>query len=220
MSKVNRVALDTDSTFVKRFKGLIGETKKLDKVAQDLEVSRPTISNWLNGKCVPNQAAALKIAEHYNVSVNWLQGISNNPTTDTSVEAICNYTGLSEKAVLKLAELHGRHIDCIDLLLTNPNFDMLPIALGDYLPAKLTLDKSIKEFANILQKNNIEIEDDIIKQAAKISYQALTEPNASILKIAEYSSKVTKNKDKMQYTEYMVQQSMVKILSEYNKEGE
>jgi transcriptional regulator with XRE-family HTH domain len=122
MSKVNRVALDTDSIFVRRFKGLIGVTKKLGEVAKELDVSRPTISNWLQGICVPNQAAALRIAEHYNVSVNWLQGISDNPTTDTSVEAICNYTGLSQEAI---EALHNYNTN------NNPNYLLLPEWIND-----------------------------------------------------------------------------------------
>lgn len=223
MSKVNRVALDTDSIFVRRFKGLIGVTKKLGEVAKELDVSRPTISNWLQGICVPNQAAALRIAEHYNVSVNWLQGISDNPTTDTSVEAICNYTGLSEKSIQKLADLtkynNGSFKNCLDLFFTNPKFDMLPIALRKYLNTKSAHEDYKQKLISLLKQYNIQVTD-IDKQAAQIYYIASTEPNGYDPNVVLCAKAVAELKTELEFSEYMIQQSMVKILSEYNKEGE
>lgn len=154
MSKVNRVALDTDSTFVKRFKGLIGETKKLEEVATDLKVSRPTISNWLNGKCVPDQAAALRIAEHYNVSVNWLQGLSDNPTTDTSIEAICNYTGLSQEAV---EALHNHNTNNDPTYIIFPEFEKGICAVMSQLFEQNIIQDIVDYTFSLMQASDIQI---------------------------------------------------------------
>ena len=68
--------------FAKRLKELRlanGETQK--DLANAIEVGRTTISEYESGKIVPKQEGLLKIANHFNVSVDYLTGVSNNPAT-------------------------------------------------------------------------------------------------------------------------------------------
>ena len=46
-----------------------------------IEVGRTTISEYESGKIVPKQEGLLKIANHFNVSVDYLTGVSNEPAT-------------------------------------------------------------------------------------------------------------------------------------------
>ena len=68
--------------FSKRLKELRlahGETQK--ELANAIEVGRTTVSEYESGKIVPKQEGLLRIANHFNVSVDYLTGVSNNPAT-------------------------------------------------------------------------------------------------------------------------------------------
>ena len=39
------------------------------------------------------------LAKHYGVSADYLLGLSPNPTTNKDIDAICNYTGLSQSSI-------------------------------------------------------------------------------------------------------------------------
>ena len=68
--------------FSKRLKELRlnnGLTQK--ELAKAIEVGRTTISEYESGKIVPKQEGLLKLANHFNVSVDYLTGVSNNPAT-------------------------------------------------------------------------------------------------------------------------------------------
>ena len=68
--------------FAKRLKELRlanGETQK--DLANAIEVGRTTISEYESGKIVPKQEGLSRIANHFNVSVDYLTGVSNNPAT-------------------------------------------------------------------------------------------------------------------------------------------
>ena len=55
------------------------ETQK--DLANAIEVGRTTISEYESGKIVPKQEGLLKIANHFNVSVDYLTGVSNERAT-------------------------------------------------------------------------------------------------------------------------------------------
>ena len=68
--------------FAKRLKELRlanGETQK--DLANAIEVGRTTISEYESGKIVPKQEGLLRIANHFNVSVDYLTGVSNERAT-------------------------------------------------------------------------------------------------------------------------------------------
>lgn len=46
-----------------------------------IEVGRTTISEYESGKIVPKQEGLLRLANHFNVSVDYLTGVSNEPHT-------------------------------------------------------------------------------------------------------------------------------------------
>ena len=68
--------------FSKRLKELRlekGQTQK--ELATAIEVGRTTISEYESGKIVPKQEGLLRLANHFNVSVDYLTGVSNTPAT-------------------------------------------------------------------------------------------------------------------------------------------
>ena len=56
-----------------------GETQK--DLANAIEVGRTTVSEYESGKIVPKQEGLLRIANHFNVSVDYLTGVSDERAT-------------------------------------------------------------------------------------------------------------------------------------------
>lgn len=223
MANAKRVAKENDSVFVKRLKEIVGENATQKEIAGKVGVERATVGYWLSGKITPNSTTLQMIAKAYNVSVNWLIGNTDIKSADPNITTVCSFTGLSEKSIQKLADLtkynNGSFKNCLDLFFTNPKFDMLPIALRKYLNTKSAHEDYKQKLISLLKQYNIQVTD-IDKQAAQIYYIASTEPNGYDPNVVICAKAVAELKTELEFSEYMIQQSMVKILSEYNKEGE
>ena len=113
-----------------------GETQK--ELAKCLEIGRTTVSEYESGKIVPKQEGLLRIANHFNVSVDYLTGVSNERATRkqnaSDLDALLNtihhilldeyatpvtYDGklLSEKQKIIIAGLIDQLSDTIELML-------------------------------------------------------------------------------------------------------
>ena len=63
------------ATFKDRFAELFAESEKtIVDLAKDLHVSYQTISAWKTGFRSPKEPTVIAIADHFNVSVEWLMG--------------------------------------------------------------------------------------------------------------------------------------------------
>ena len=78
-----------------------GQTQ--EDIAKLLRVQRQVISYFENGSRTPNIDDLIKLAEIFGTSTDYLLGLTDAQSTDLEVKYICDYTGLSEKAV---SELH------------------------------------------------------------------------------------------------------------------
>lgn len=89
-----------DGTFQKRFRDLYNEKRTTQKeLAIALAVSRPTIAGWLDGKNIPDIVSLAQLAQFFNVSADYLLGLSDLMSPDVNCRAAAEYTGLSEAAV-------------------------------------------------------------------------------------------------------------------------
>lgn len=69
--------MDTDKELVgKRLKETFGSSSQ-ESVAKTLCTSQGNISKWIAGKAYPSTENLLLISKHYNVSVDWLLGLSD-----------------------------------------------------------------------------------------------------------------------------------------------
>ena len=116
---------------------LLIETNKRQKdLAQYLGVTDNTISYFCSGSRIPSVIQLVGIANFFNVTVDYLVGRSKVSTPNTNLQAVCNYTGLSEKSVNELNIMQSNidntshRIDLLDLIINNP--DLLDL-LYDYL---------------------------------------------------------------------------------------
>jgi transcriptional regulator with XRE-family HTH domain len=73
-----------------------------EALAIALGVSRPTAVGWLDGKNIPDIISLTKISQYFNVSSDYLLGLSDTVNPDVNARAAVQYTGLSEAAVERL----------------------------------------------------------------------------------------------------------------------
>lgn len=101
MEKV--IFFDYNSVFSSRLRSLIEEKNiSKQKLADEIGVSRQAISQYCDGSTVPNADKLLKIAEYFNVSLDFLVGKTEAKTDNKDIQFICDYTGLNESAVNNL----------------------------------------------------------------------------------------------------------------------
>lgn len=92
-----------DSLFSSRLRKLIkDENISMQTLSSEIGVSRQAISQYCDGSTVPNADKLLKIAEYFNVSLDYLVGRTDVFTTDKDIQYICKYTGLNENTVKTL----------------------------------------------------------------------------------------------------------------------
>lgn len=83
-----------------RLKQLIensGKTRK--EIAEQLKCDTSTITKHYNGDRDITTDFLIKYANLFDVSADYLLGLSDTPTTDKDIQFICDYTGLSERAI-------------------------------------------------------------------------------------------------------------------------
>ena len=73
-------------------------------LADAVGVTRQAISNYMWGITSPDWKTIAAIAQFFHVSADYLLGLSGVATVDKDIQAICEYTGLSEDAVRILHE--------------------------------------------------------------------------------------------------------------------
>ena len=72
---------------------------KQKNLADELGVKRQTVSLYMTGQSMPDAEQLKNIAVFFDVSADWLLGISNTKSIDIDTKMICKYTGLSEECV-------------------------------------------------------------------------------------------------------------------------
>lgn len=86
--------------FAVRLKELMLQNKKKQSdLSELLNVTRQSIGQYCEGISLPPADKIVMIAKYFNVSTDYLLGISDTKTTDADLKAVCKYTGLTEEAV-------------------------------------------------------------------------------------------------------------------------
>lgn len=98
-SKSSDVAELANKALATRLRELVTDTSAL---AKHLDCSIQAINQYKQGTSQPKIENIIKISEFYNVSIDYLFGITETKNRDTTIQAICQETGLSEKAVNRI----------------------------------------------------------------------------------------------------------------------
>lgn len=103
-----------DSTFATILRELLRVEKedkgvKLEDVAKALGVTRQSLAQYRDGNNIPDVVLLSRMADYFGVSTDYLLGRTSNKTTDANLKAVCDYTGLSDKAVENLRKMQDVH---------------------------------------------------------------------------------------------------------------
>ena len=89
--------------FPKRLRSLIKESgTTMTAVAKEINVTRQAVSQYQDGSTQPNAETIVRIANYFNVSTDYLLGLSDVSSKDLGVRAMCQKTGLCEDSVQML----------------------------------------------------------------------------------------------------------------------
>lgn len=77
-----------------------GETQQI--VGDAIGKTRQAVGYYADGSSSPDWETIVKIAKHFGVSTDYLLGLTDQPTLNTEIRAICDYTGLSERSIQEL----------------------------------------------------------------------------------------------------------------------
>ncbi len=94
----NETKIDYLQIFRNRLKCLRGK-KSLQEVAEDIGISRATLGYYESGERKPDIEILLKIARYYNVSCDYLLGLTEYSLPDINSRAFFELTGLNEEAI-------------------------------------------------------------------------------------------------------------------------
>ncbi len=70
-----------------------------EALAKDLGISKGSLGFYETCKNTPDIEILDTVSKYFDVSLDYLLGRSTNKTTDTQLQAVCKYTGLSEIAI-------------------------------------------------------------------------------------------------------------------------
>lgn len=140
---------------LKRFKALVDKEKSRDVIAKAIKCNTSTITKHYNGDRTISTEYIIKYSKYFNVSADYLLGLSDVDTTDKDIQYICDYTGLSIEAIEKL---HTKLDDSI----MNEVIDVDKLC---EIAAKM-IDKEKSEVYNTLFKNDVDIKSTIMNYSA------------------------------------------------------
>ena len=101
-------------------------------MAKKAGISAGSMNYYLSGERRPDATALHKICIAFNVSADWLLGISDIRTKDIDFRNACNTLGLSEKAAKTLLREQGEELNHL-LECSEEDWDIIHYYLSNYL---------------------------------------------------------------------------------------
>lgn len=144
-------------------------------LAKSLGIAKTTLAAYEQGKNEPNINMLKKIADYFNVSTDYLLGLTNIETPDVTLSFISNYLGLKIRSIeglhaLTISEttdkIAAQRLNTLNLLF-EPHCELLS-QISDYLHFTATHFKNFyDDSSNALEPiSELELWDDV----EKISY--------------------------------------------------
>lgn len=137
MARPERKSNATTKMFADRLSDLVEEKKKTGlsqkEIAAQIGVSSGTLSEWCSDNKTPMIDALPKVANYFNVSIDWLLGESEAKTRNTTTQAIHHETGLSDTAIDILRNLSDNEKRFLNRLLEDRgNFYFIADAFANF----------------------------------------------------------------------------------------
>lgn len=126
--------------FPSRLREIMEETGTTQQALADYlgMKNRQSIGFYCEGRSYPDLDAVAKIAGYFHVSADWLLGLSDVRKPDTTMQAVCDYTGLSEGAVqwLRNSSWIGAYNKIISNIIENDGHTFLFAECEKYISLK------------------------------------------------------------------------------------
>lgn len=101
-------------------------------LADILGIAKTTLAAYEQGKSEPSIDTIIKLADFFNVSIDYLLGRTNIKSPNVEISYIANYLGLSEKSIANLANLNSKSPIQLTFIQTN-NYERKPIGALDFI---------------------------------------------------------------------------------------
>lgn len=101
-------------------------------LADILGIAKTTLAAYEQGKSEPSIDTIIKLADFFNVSIDYLLGHTNIKSPNVEISYIANYLGLSEKSIANLANLNSKSPIQLTFIQTN-NYERKPIGALDFI---------------------------------------------------------------------------------------
>ena len=119
--------------------------------------SRQAVGYYADGSESPDWKTVAAIAQYFDVSADWLLGMSDVKNVDIDIQQICKHTGLSESAVDVIIKADEMSMQAINRLFESKCFNSFALYMSLFLKEynSSTIpesdDKNIKTAENLLQ---------------------------------------------------------------------
>ena len=122
------VTAQFNSSFAVILRGLLERSPKTGKkttyktLAEYLEVKQQSVSSWANGTTIPDTKHIAPIADFFDVSCDYLLGMTKTKTTNVVLRWISEFVGLSDEAIAALHYIEEKHGEILSKVISNINF--------------------------------------------------------------------------------------------------
>ena len=112
---------ESKEIFAQRLRNLIEEEGISQKqLAVEAEIAESSISKYLNCEAEPKLVPLVNIAKHFDVSIDYLLGVSNCKQYEENMQAATKVTGLSDDAIKYVKMYAERFGDFFEVVLKEP----------------------------------------------------------------------------------------------------
>lgn len=120
-----------DSIFAQRLTELIGD-QKIKEIADFLHISRQTLSNLKNGKNEPDIKTLVSLAMYFDVSLEYLLGLTDDKSIDQENNLKIESTGLNSESIKKLILIEQFNLskETINKVICDPFFLIMILSLN------------------------------------------------------------------------------------------
>ena len=119
-----------DSIFAERLRRIMTARKtKQAELAEELEISRQAVSQYMDGSALPNAEKLYTIAKFFDMPCDFFLGLTDEPRKDATAQSIHDKIGLSFEAIENLEKLYSDKMNsglssafAFDYMLSNQRF--------------------------------------------------------------------------------------------------
>lgn len=189
----NYAELNRESVFASRLRDLRNQDGiSQAALAEDLGIVKSTIGLYETGDTVPDARTIKKYAEYFNVSADWLLGLSDFDRIDANERAACEYLGISQDLAASILYAEKNH----------------PALTKD--PESFMCHEGINRFEYLLENFvNSPWMMDSFMELCKVISEAIADVNKQD---SSLTSENSTEGDNIQFKRFLLQKEVMKIL--------